>query len=222
VAVAISGHLSIAFGLKGCSTTQLAREACFFSALDQAMRWLALGMVETMLVVGTDGLSPLFVELLQGNRLMARHGLPEVGSGRGLLPGEGAQAFILETLDHAQTRGARIHASLRGLASCAPATPDIKARSLALAEAATSITPARPDAWISGANGHPMLDDAERHLLTQHGQWPRPQYPKTLWGEFAGSGGQLLAAALVAAAPSTLITAPTSFGEQWAGRVLLP
>jgi len=161
------------------------------------------------------------VELLQGNRLTARHGLPEVGSGRGLLPGEGAQAFILETMDHAQARGARIHASIRGLASCAPAASERKARGLALAEAATSITPARPDTWISGANGHPMLDDAERHLLTQHGQWPRPQYPKTLWGEFAGSGGQLLAAALVSASPTALITAPASFGEQWAGMVAL-
>jgi 3-oxoacyl-[acyl-carrier-protein] synthase II len=220
VAVAISGHLSIAFGLRGCSTTQLAREACFFSALDQAQRWLTLGMVEIMLVVGADGLSPLFVELLQGNRLCARHGLPEVGSRRGLLPGEGAQAFIVETREHAQARGARIRGTILGLASCAPLTQDLGARSLALAEAATSITPAKPAVWISGANGHPLLDDVEQHLLTQQDHWPRPRYPKTLWGEFAGSGGQLLAAALLTPAATALITAPASLGGQWSGVVL--
>jgi 3-oxoacyl-[acyl-carrier-protein] synthase II len=221
VPVAISGHLSIAFGLKGPSITLLAREASFFTALDQAMRWLRLGMVEAMVVVGADGLSPILTKLLQGSRLSTRHNLPEVGSGHGMLPGEGAQVFIVETQDHARARGARIRATIRGLATCAPATPDLNARSLALAEAATSITPFTPTAWISGANGYPILDGVEQHLLSIHDQWPKPQYPKMLWGEFAGSGGSLLAAALVNRAPTALITAPVSFGGQWGGVVIL-
>jgi len=216
VAVAISGHISTAFGLRGCSTTQLAREACFFAALDQAMRWLRLGMADVMVVIGTDGLSPLFGELLQRSRLSARHGLPEVGSRRGLLPGEGAQAFILETRDRAETRRARIRASIRGLTSCAPATPDPKARGLALAEAASALTPIPPDAWIAGSSGHPILDEVECALRSRHPRWPQPRFPKTLWGEFCGSGGQLLAAAAVDLAPSVLITAPASLGAQFA------
>lgn len=216
VAVAISGHLSIAFGLKGCSTTQLAREACFFAALDQAQRWLRLGLVETMLVVGADGLSPIFVDLLRGNRLTCRHGLPEVGSRRGLLPGEGAQAFILETRDRAQARGARIHATIHGLASGAPASSDPQDRAQALAEAASSLAPVPPEAWIGGACGHEVLDAAEARLKGEDRRWPPPRFPKTIWGEFAGSGGQLLAAALLEPGPHVLITVPASLGPQYA------
>ena len=43
--------------------------------------------------------------------------------------------------------------------------------------------------------------------------------PKLLWGEFCGSGGQLLAAALLDASRRTLITAPASSGSQVAMRV---
>jgi len=216
VAVAISGQLSIAFGLRGPSSTQLAREASTLAALDQAIRWIRLGLVEAMLVVGTDGLFPLLIELLKRSRLSCRHGFPEIGSGRGLLPGEGAQAFVLETRDRAESRGAWIRAIIRGVTSCTPQDRSLAERSRVLAEAAAAITPARPDAWIAGSSGHPILDQIEAPLLPQHQKWPQPRFPKTQWGEFCGSGGQLLAAALVDPGRRVLITAPASFGTQYA------
>jgi hypothetical protein len=42
------------------------------------------------------------------------------------------------------------------------------------------------------------------------------QHPKRLWGEFGGSGGQLLAAALLESSDLTLVTAPASSGSQFA------
>ena len=45
---------------------------------------------------------------------------------------------------------------------------------------------------------------------------PNPKFPKTLWGEFCGSGGQLLAAALLEPGRRVLVTAPSSFGAQYA------
>lgn len=216
VAVAISGYLSTAFGLRGPSVTQLAREGSTLAALEQAQRWLKMGLLEAVLVVGADGLFPLLSELLQRTRLGCREGLPEVGSRRGLLPGEGAQAFLLETRDHAEARGARIHAVLRGVTSRAPLTSDVGDRSRALAEAAASMTPALPDVWIGGSSGHRVLDEVEAPLLPMFKRWPTPKYPKTLWGEFCGSGGQLLAAALLEPAHRVLVTAPASFGPQYA------
>ncbi len=216
VAVAISGYLSTAFGLRGPSVTQLARECATLAALEQAQRWLKMGMMEAVLVVGTDGFFPLLLELLHGSRLSVREGLPEVGSRRGLLPGEGAQAFLLETRDRAEARGARIRAVLRGVASFAPLTRQPSERSRMLAEAAASITPGMPDAWIGGSSGHRHLDDVEAPLLPSIKRWPRPKYPKTLWGEFCGSGGQLLAAALLEPGRRVLVTAPASFGSQFA------
>jgi 3-oxoacyl-(acyl-carrier-protein) synthase len=216
VAVAISGYLSTAFGLRGPSVTQLAREGSTLAALEQAQRWLKMGLLEAVLVVGTDGLFPLLSELLHRTHLSVREGLPEVGSGRGLLPGEGAQAFLLETRDHAEARGARIRAVVRGVGAYSPATTRPAERGRMLAEAAASITPAIPDAWIGGSSGHRILDEVEAVLRPMLKRWPTPKYPKTIWGEFCGSGGQLLAAALLEPGHRVLVTAPASFGAQYA------
>jgi 3-oxoacyl-[acyl-carrier-protein] synthase II len=216
VAVAISGHLSTAFGLRGPSVTQLAREGSTLAALEQAQRWLKLGLLEAVLVIGADGLFPLLSELLRRTRLSVREGLPVVGSRRGLLPGEGAQAFLLETRDRAEARGARIRAVLRGVGSLSPASTLPADRSRALAEMAAAITPAVPDAWIGGSSGHRILDEVEAPLIPILKRWPTPKYPKTLWGEFCGSGGQLLAAALLEPGRRILVTAPASFGPQYA------
>jgi len=213
VAVSISGYLSTAFKFRGPSITQIGRENSTLLALDQAMRWLRLGMADAALVVGTDGLFPMLTKLLQRTHLSTREGLPEVGSRRGFLPGEGAQAFLLETRHRAVTRGAPIRASIQGFAACASVTNDASSRAKALREAACSLTPQTFDGWIAGANGHRMLDELEAPLRKTLG-WPMPKYPKLLWGEFCGSGGQLLAAALLDGSQRTLVTAPASSGSQ--------
>jgi len=222
VAVSISGYLSTAFGLRGPSVTQLAREGSTLAALEQAQRWLKTGFLQSVLVVGADGLFPLLSELLHRTHLSVREGLPQVGSRRGLLPGEGAQAFLLETRDRAEARGARIHAVLRGVSALAPGTSRPAERSRVLAEAAASITPSVPDAWIGGSSGHKLLDEVEAPLISMLKRWPQPRYPKLLWGEFCGSGGQLLAAALLDPGRRVLVTAPTSQGSQYAAMLEKP
>jgi len=213
VAVSISGHLSTAFKFRGPSITQIGRENSTLVALEQAARWLRSGMADAALVVGTDGLFPLLTELLQRTHLSAGGNLPRVGSLGGFLPGEGAQAFLLETRNRAVVRGAPIFASITGFASCAAITNDFHARAKALREAAASLSPKGFDGWIAGANGHRMLDDLELPLRKTYG-WPEPRHPKLLWGEFCGSGGQLLAAALLDPARRILVTAPASSGSQ--------
>ncbi|HEY3400098.1 MAG TPA: beta-ketoacyl synthase N-terminal-like domain-containing protein [Geothrix sp.] len=213
VANATSGHLALAFGLKGPSVTFVDREAATFTALEQAARWLRAGLADVALVLGTDGLFPLLLDVCRGARLLDRHGEPSPGSGRGFLPGEGAQAFVLETRAHAEARGARPRGTLRALASRSMAAPE----SSALAKAAEkALGGSRPTQWIGGSNGLPRLDAPEAHLAAAHSNWPTPRFPKALWGEFGGSGGQLLAAALLEASDCTLVTAPASSGAQFA------
>ncbi|MFN7959019.1 MAG: beta-ketoacyl synthase N-terminal-like domain-containing protein [Holophagaceae bacterium] len=216
VANAASGHLALAFGLKGPSATFVDRENAAFAALEQAARWLRLGLADVALVIGTDGLFPLLLDLCRGARLLARHGDPAVGSGRGFLPGEGAQAFLLESRDHAASRGARPRGQLRGLASRAAVLDSDKARLEALAHAVQALGPEAPSRRVGGANGLPRLDHLEIGLAEAHPQWPAAQHPKRLWGEFGGSGGQLLAAALLEPSDRTLVTAPASSGSQFA------
>ena len=216
VANAASGHLALAFGLKGPSATFVDRENATFAALEQAARWLRGGLADAALVIGTDGLFPLLLDLCRGARLLDRHGDPEVGSRRGFLPGEGAQAFLLETRPHAETRGARIRAVLRGLASRASARQDAEPRAEALLSAAAALGPSIPTGRVGGGSGLSRLDVPEARLAEAHPDWPAASHPKRLWGEFAGSGGQLLAAALLEPSERVLVSAPASIGSHFA------
>lgn len=216
VANAASGHLALAYGLKGPSATLVDRENATLAALEQASRWLRMGLADAALVIGTDGLFPLLLDLCRGARMLARHGDPEIGSGRGFLPGEGAQAFLLEARDHAESRGARPRAALRALASSSSAQDTNPGRSQALARAVKALGDAAPQHRVGGANGLPRLDALEAGLAEAHPAWPAAQHPKRLWGEFGGSGGQLLAAALLEPSDLTLVTAPASSGSQFA------
>lgn len=216
VANAAAGHLALAFGLKGPSTTQLEREVGAFAALDQAARWLRTGFCDVALVVGMDGLFPMLGAVCGAAGLLARHGDPEGDSGRGFLPGEGAVALVLERAADAQARGARARAKLGALSPCAAIHPASRAASLETAVA--EVCPLPPQRWIGGANGHPRLDHLENALRSRRGSWPEPLHPKLLWGEFGGGGAQLLAAGLLEPAASVLVSGPSSFGGQWALR----
>ena len=216
VANAAAGHLALAFGLKGPSTTQLEREVSAFAALEQAARWLRTGFCDVALVVGMDGLFPMLGRVCGAAGLLARHGDPERASGRGFLAGEGAAALVLERSVDAEARGTRIRARLGALAQRAAIHPS--GRSVALEAAVAEACPRTPQRWIGGANGHPQVDRLEAALRSQRGSWPDPLHPKLLWGEFCGSGAQLLTAGLLEPAASVLVSGPSSFGGQWALR----
>jgi hypothetical protein len=115
----------------------------------------------------------------------------------------------------ARARGARVRARLSGLACACGPDDGPAARQEALARAVSESLEGRlPRAWIAGANGHPRLDLAEARLARDVPGLPLPCHPKALWGELCGSGGQLLAAALLEAPGPVLVSAPASFGPQ--------
>lgn len=216
VANAAAGHLALAFDLKGPSTTQLEREVGGFAALDQASRWLRHGFCDAALVVGLDGLFPMLGTVCGEAGLLARHGDPERGSGRGFLCGEGAAAILLERADEAMARGARIRAKLGALIQRSAVRPADRAE--ALIQAVSEACPGTSDRRIGGANGHPQVDRLEAALDSARPGDPSSRHPKLLWGEFGGSGVQLLAAGLLEPGASVLVSGPSSFGGQWALR----
>jgi 3-oxoacyl-[acyl-carrier-protein] synthase II len=217
VAVSTSGHLAIAFGIKGASTTQLGRESSFISAIEQADRWLALGMAQAVMVVGADALHPLVVELMYRSRLSCRKGkLPKAFGGTGLLPGEGSQVFILEPAQCAKLRGAETLAEITHISVASPKDNTAEHRAEALARAANCACPGQPQSWVGGSNGHRVLDCVESMLAESRKDLPNGVFPKTLWGELCGGGGQLLTAAMLDGAEDTLVTSPASMGLQGA------
>jgi 3-oxoacyl-[acyl-carrier-protein] synthase II len=218
VANAPGGYVAVTFGLKGPSGTFLEREIAALEALEQGQRWLLSGRCDAVIVLGLDSLFPLLTRILQGARMTRRQGDPTPMQGGGMLPGEGAQAFLLERTADAQARGARLRATLGAVACLAPATEQGD-RGACLATVVDEVLQGRtPDRWISGAGGERRVEAAERGLWTRP-DLPRPATPKALWGEFCGVGGQLLGAALLEPAGTVLVTGPASFGPQYAVRL---
>jgi 3-oxoacyl-[acyl-carrier-protein] synthase II len=94
--------------------------------LGLALDWIRLGRADAVLVGGTEAeLTPAFLSMMTAARALAiRHNLhPEAASRPfdvdrdGNVPGEGAAFLVLESMEHAAARGARIRARLCGYAS---------------------------------------------------------------------------------------------------------
>ncbi len=115
-------HISILYDLQGPNNSLTQNEAASNLAIGEAFRIIARGSADVMLTGGCDSrIHPL---------AMVRFGLLGVASRRndapekacrpfdadrdGLVPAEGSAAIILEELEHAKKRGAKIYAELIG------------------------------------------------------------------------------------------------------------
>lgn len=121
-----AGHLSIQFQLKGPSTTVNTACASGQTAVGEAFHLIRRGDADVMVAGGAEeGVQPF---LLAGfNKIGAlnadENGHPEGASRpfdqhrKGFVLGEGAGALILEELEHALSRKAKIYAEVLGFAS---------------------------------------------------------------------------------------------------------
>lgn len=119
----LSSELSMAFGLRGLS--HIVSTGCTSStdALAYAAQHIALGRQEMMLSGGVD--APIAPGILAGFNLMTvltndwndepeRASRPFSLDRSGIVLGEGAWIYVLEELDHAKERGAKIYAEITG------------------------------------------------------------------------------------------------------------
>jgi 3-oxoacyl-[acyl-carrier-protein] synthase II len=117
-----SGKVSIRFGAQGPNYATVSACASSGHALGDALRILQRGDADVMLAGGTEAsITPLSIAGFSNMKAMStRNDDPEAASrpfdaGRdGFVIGEGAGAMVLETLEHAQARGATILAELAG------------------------------------------------------------------------------------------------------------
>jgi 3-oxoacyl-[acyl-carrier-protein] synthase II len=118
-----SGHVSIAHGLKGPNSAVVTACSTGAHAIGDAARMVALGDAEIMLAGGAE--SPVNRMALAGfNALRAlstafnddpkRASRPYDKDRDGFVMGEGAGVVVLEALDHAKARGAKIYGELIG------------------------------------------------------------------------------------------------------------
>lgn len=160
-----AGNVAIKFQARGICTTVVTACATGTNAIGEAYRMIQYGTADVMLAGGTEtSITPLsiagFTNLtaLSKSEDPKRASIPFDAERDGFVMGEGAGVLVLETLEHAQKRGARIYAEMVGYGSTCDAyhmtspSPDGEgaARAMDIAIKEAGITPDE----ISYINAH--------------------------------------------------------------------
>ncbi|WP_083824124.1 beta-ketoacyl-ACP synthase II [Desulfosporosinus sp. OT] len=124
-----AGHLSIEFGLQGSSMTVATACASATNAIGEALRMIQRGEADVVFCGGTE--APItklaFAGFCAMKAMSTEKDNPEQACRpfdkrrSGFVMGEGAGVLILESLEHAKARGARIYAELAGYGSTSDA-----------------------------------------------------------------------------------------------------
>ena len=116
-----SGNVSIQFGLKGKSIDVVTACASGTNSIGEAMRTIQHGEADVMVAGGTESaITPLGVAGFSGLTALSasedptRLSIPFDAERNGFAIGEGAGVVVLESLEHAKARGAKIYAELVG------------------------------------------------------------------------------------------------------------
>ena len=125
MANAVTGNISIRFNLQGPASTHATACASSGHAIGDAMEAIRSGKADVMMAGGSEAaLTPLCLgAFMTMKALSTRNDAPEKASRPfdsdrdGFVLSEGAAVYVLESLEHAQARGATIYAELSGAAN---------------------------------------------------------------------------------------------------------
>jgi 3-oxoacyl-[acyl-carrier-protein] synthase II len=124
-----AGNLSIRFGAKGPNLSQVSACSTGTHAIGDAFRVIERGDADAMICGGTEAtVTPLGVGGFNAMRALSTHNSAPQEASRpfdkdrdGFVIAEGAGILVIEELEHAKARGAKIYAELRGYAATADA-----------------------------------------------------------------------------------------------------
>lgn len=124
-----AGHISIAFGLQGASSTVVTACASSTNAIGEALRLIERGDADVVICGGTE--APLTslafagfcsMKAMSHEKENAKEACRPFDARRsGFVMGEGAGILILESAEHAKARSAKIYAELVGYGSTSDA-----------------------------------------------------------------------------------------------------
>ena len=206
-----AAQISLELGLRG--PTFAVASACASSnhALGQALLLLRSGAADVALAGGTEACITLgTVKAWEAMRVLADDTCRPFSQGRrGLVLGEGAGVFVLETLEHAQARGAHILAEFAGVGMSADAAdivmPDASGAARAMREALTQggLAPEDVDYINAHGTGTPANDSTEtraiRALFGSHADALAVSSTKSMHGHALGAGGAIELVAVIGA-----------------------
>jgi 3-oxoacyl-[acyl-carrier-protein] synthase II len=230
---AAAGNISIRFGLKGPASTHATACASSGHAIGDAMLYLQRGWADVMVAGGAEAAcTPLCVgafmvmkALSSRNDDPTRASRPFDKNRDGFVLAEGAAMFVLETLDHAKARGAKIYAELVGAGNSNDAShitaPDAEGDGAARAMQVALMDAGLKTDQIDYINAHgtstPLGDKAEvaavsrifgNHALKSKGGKLMMSSTKSMHGHCLGASGAVELIACIHAVRDGII-APT-------------
>jgi 3-oxoacyl-[acyl-carrier-protein] synthase II len=204
-----AGHVAIHFGAKGPNFCTVTACASGSNAIGDAFRLLQRGEVQAVIAGGTEAaVTPLSVAGFSAMKaLSTRNHAPEQAcrpfdrDRDGFVMGEGAGILLLEELEHARARGARIYAEIVGygltcdahhITNPAPAGEGA-ARAMRLALKDAGIQPDQVQHINAHATGTPVGDVAEvqaiRAVFGEHAPRLAISATKSMTGHLLGGAG---------------------------------
>ena len=203
-----AGNVAIAFGMKGKCISMTTACATGTHSIGEAMRTIQYGEADVMLAGGTEGcITPVSVAgfssltALTSETDPAKASIPFDQNRGGFVIGEGAGVLVLEELEHAKKRGAKILAELCGYgATCdafhitSPAEDGsgaAKAMELAMEEA--GVKPEEVDyinAHGTGTHHNDLFETKAIHLaLGEAAEQVKVSSTKSMIGHLLGAAG---------------------------------
>jgi len=214
-----SCQVSMHYGIKGPVVTNTAACAAGVYSMFEALHFLRRGDAQALVAGGTESaILPLaFISMARTGALSRRNDDPQTASRPfdkdrdGFLFGEGAGIMVLETLEHAQRRGARILAELAGASitgdayhvSAPEPSGESAKRAILKAIADADLRPEDIDYVSAHGTGTPLNDSTETKALKlalgNHAYKIPVSSVKSMIGHLLGAAGALSAVAAVKA-----------------------
>jgi 3-oxoacyl-[acyl-carrier-protein] synthase II len=206
---AASGQASIQFGLCGPNAAVATACASASNAIADAVRTIRNGDAEVMITGGSEAaVTPLGMAAFSAMRALSERNDDPAAASRpfdahrdGFVLSEGAGILVLEELEHAQARGARIHAELLGCGITADGMhitqPDKDgvgaARAMTLALRDGHVDPGDVDYINAHGTSTPLGDEAETRALKsvfkEHARRVAISSTKSQLGHLLGASG---------------------------------
>ncbi len=201
--------ISMDLGIKGptFSTTSACSSASH--AIGMGLLMLRSGMIDVAVTGGSEALITLAtIKAWEGLRVMAKDTCRPFSLNRsGMVIGEGAGTLVLETLEHARTRGARIYAELKGYGMSSDAydmlqpLADGAIRSMRTALKDAEVTPESIDYINAHGTGTIQNDQSESQAINtvfeRHAKQVAVSSTKSMHGHALGAAAALEAIATI-------------------------